>query len=253
MKDLRQQNVNVLRTFGDFYAEDIGCNYSFSSFINDNTVTRDLKTLLQSIIKNPCVPDDDSYEAEMFVNTKFDTLNHLSKYVEPEGMTISFINSVPTLSLIKFPYWQNPTLQLRVYNNGNNVPKLEDVVNLSSLKSLQSTEFKQWIKSITEEIELNSHENIIKIFPVEKYEFDNKAIADILSWYYDDKRFLVKIKELIEDISINPFTGGIGKTETLSGTGGKSSKRIIKKDRIVYTYTNEKIYIHQCRGHYDDN
>jgi toxin YoeB len=63
---------------------------------------------------------------------------------------------------------------------------------------------------------------------------------------------LVRIKELIEDIWVHPFTGGKGKTEPLGGTGGKASKRIIKKDRIVYTYSKNKIVIHQCRGHYDD-
>lgn len=253
MKQLRQHDINVLRTFDGFYAEDLGDNYSFSSFLNDTSVTRDLKILLQSIIKNPCIPEDDCYEAEIFVNTKFETLNHRSQYVEPEGIAISFINIVPTLSLTDFPYWQNSNLQLRVYSGNNIEPILENVLNISSLNSIQSYEFQGWIKSITEEIELNSYENIIKIFPVEKYEFEKKAIEDILSWYYDDKRFLIRIKALIEDISINPFTGGKGKTETLGGKGGKASKRIIKKDRIIYTYTNDKILIHQCRGHYNDS
>jgi Txe/YoeB family toxin of toxin-antitoxin system len=252
MKQLRQYDINILRTFEGFYAEDLGSNYSFSSFLNDDTVKRDLKILVQSIIRNPCIPEVDSYEAEMFVNTKYDTLNHLTQYVAPEGIAISYINNVPVLSLIDFPYWQNSTLQLRIHNTNTNAPNLEDVLNISSLASLQSNEFVEWIKSITEIVGLNSYENILKIFPSEKYEFDAKAIEDIISWFYDDKRFLVRVKELIEDININPFTGGKGKTETLSGTGGRASKRIVKKDRIVYTYTSDKIHIHQCRGHYND-
>lgn len=249
MQLLRQNDINVLRTYEGFYAEDLGCNYSFSSFLNDVTVKRDLKILLQSIIKNPCIPEIDSYEAEMFVNTKYETKNHLAQYVSPEGIAISFINIVPTLSLIDFHYWQNTTLELRVYDN-NALPTVENVLNISSLISFQSNDFIEWVKSITVEIDLNSYENIIKVFPEDKYEFDTKAIDDIISWFYDDKRFLVRIKELIEDISENPFTGGKGKTETLTGGGGKASKRIIKKDRIIYTYTKEKIYIHQCREHY---
>lgn len=253
MKQLRQCEINVLRTFDGFYAENLGVNYSFSSFLNDSSVARDLKILLQSIIKNPCIPEIDSYEAEMFVNTKYETLNHISQYIEPEGIAISFINNVPTLSLIGFPQWENSTLQLRVFIENDELPTLENVTNVSSENSLNSIEFIEWIKSITEDIGLNSYENILKIFPIEKYEFDSKAIDDLLSWYYNDKRFLVKIKELIDDISINPFSGGKGKTETLGGTSGKASKRIIKKDRIIYTYTNDKIIIHQCRGHYNDN
>ena len=111
MKELRQHDINVLRTFEGFYAADLGCNYSFSSFLNDDTVKRDLKILLQSIIKNPCIPEIESYEAEMFVNTTYDTLNHLAQFEAPEGIAISFINNVPTFSLIDFPYWQNPNLQ----------------------------------------------------------------------------------------------------------------------------------------------
>lgn len=63
---------------------------------------------------------------------------------------------------------------------------------------------------------------------------------------------MVRIKELLADIENNPFVGGKGKTEILSNTSGKASKRIIKKDRIIYTFTQEKIIIHQCRGHYND-
>ena len=253
MKQLRLYGINVLRTFERFYAEDLGCNYSFSTFLNDNKVKRDFKTLLTSIIKNPCIPDTDSYEAEMFINTQYNTLNHLAQQEAPEGIAISFINNVPTLSLIDFPHWQCPILQLNIFSTNDNTTRIVDVLNISSLTSLQSNEFNKWIKSITEEIKLNSHENIIKEFPVDKYEFDKKAIDDIISWFYDDKRFLIRIKELIENISINRFTGGKGKTETLIGTGGKSSKRITKKDRIIYTYTQDKIFIHQCRGHYNDN
>ena len=208
MKALREHDITVLRTYDGFFGEDLGGGYTFSSFLNDTEVRRDLKILLQSIIKNPTIPDADSYEAEMFVNTQYDTLDHNLAYVAPEGIAVSSINEVPTLSLIDFPHWQTPTLTLRVYTNGNPVPSIETVLNISSTDSLNKKEFTDWVKSITVDITLNSQENIVKQFPVGKYEFDNRAIVDIISWYYDDKRFLVRIKELIEDISNNPFKGG---------------------------------------------
>ena len=252
MKNLREYDINILRTHDGFYAEDLGCNYTFLSFLEDGTVRRDLKILLQSIIKNPIIPDIDSYEAEMFINTKYDTLNYLEEYETPEGIAISYINNVPTLSLIDFPYWLSPKLPIRVYSELDEISSIEDVLNISSVLSLKSNDFLEWIDSITVEINLSSYENIVKQFPPDKYEFDSKAIDDIISWYYDDKRYLVRIKELIEDISVNPFSGGKGKTERLTGVGGKASKRIIKKDRIVYTLTANRIIIHQCRGHYND-
>ena len=253
MKALREHDITVLRTYDGFFGEDLGCGYTFSSFLNDPEVRRDLKVLLHSLVKNPIIPDADSYEAEMFINTQYETLDHSNVYVSPEGVAVSYINEVPTLSLIDFPHWQTSLLTLRVYANGNAAPSVETVLNVTTPGSLLSNEFTQWIKSITVDITLNSKENITKIFPEVKYAFDNQAIDDILSWYYDDKRYLVRVKELIEDIESNPFTGGKGKTEQLAGTGGRASKRIVKKDRIVYTYTNDKIYVHQCRGHYGDN
>ncbi|HTJ52342.1 MAG TPA: Txe/YoeB family addiction module toxin [Cyclobacteriaceae bacterium] len=252
MKALREYDITVLRTYDGFFGEDLGCGYTFSSFLNDNAVRRDLKILLQSLIKNPVIPDSESYEAEMFINTKYETLDHTKTYVSPEGIAVSAINEVPTLSLVDFPHWQDSLLTLRVYSNATKTPSIETVLNVTTPNSLLSNEFTQWIQSITVNITLNSRENIVKVFPEAKYTFDNQAISDILSWYYDDKRFLIRVKELIEDIEANPFTGGKGKTEALGGTGGKASKRIVKKDRIIYTYTSDKIFIHQCRGHYDD-
>lgn len=253
MKQLHQHNILMLRTYEGFYAEDLGCNYTFSSFLTDENVSIDLKILLQSITSNPCIPDLESIEANEYINTKFETQNYNAEWVAPEGIAVSYINSVPTLSLIDYPQWQRATLPLKVFSNESENYSLENVINISSIQSLKNTELLEWIKSITVAINLNSYDNIIKQFPLDKYQFDNKAIDDIISWYYDDKRFLLRIKDLIDDISKNPFTGGKGKTETLSGTGGRASKRIIKKDRIIYTYTENKIFIHQCRGHYNNN
>lgn len=249
MKSLKEFEITALRTYEGFYAEDLGCNYSFSSFLSDDTVRRDLKILLQSIIKNPSIPDIDSDEAEMFVNTKYETLNYQHELVAPEGIAVSYINAVPTLSLIDFPHWQNSTLQLNIYEKEE--PIRENIINVSSLQSLQTNEFSEWVKSITTEIELKDYESIVKLFPIDKFNFDNRAIEDIIFWFYDDKRYLVRIKELLNDIGANPFLGGKGRTENLGG--GRASKRIVKKDRVVYTYTNDRIFIHQCRGHYNDN
>jgi|GEM_PF-1147117 len=250
MKALREYDITILRTYDGFYSEDLGADYSLSSFLNDSSVSVELKTLLMSIVKNPIIDDIESNESEIFVNTKYETLNHNGEYMSPEGLAISHINNVPTLSLINHPFWIQQDLILRVYEEDSFIEEL--IVNVSGTESVASASFLDWVKSITVDLKLNSKENILKEFPPEKYELDNQAIDDILFWYYNDRRFLVRIKELIEDIPVNPFTGGKGKTEALGGTGGRASKRIVKKDRIVYTYSQEKIVIHQCRKHYDD-
>lgn len=252
MKALKEYDFNILRTHNTFFAEELCNDYSFSSFIIDPEVKDSLKLLLRSIVKNPFIADEGSQEAEVFILNKFETVDHIGSIVSPEGIAISYIFEVPTISISGFPLWDNISISLEVTDVVSTVSSNEVIINFSTPNSLSNQTFLDWIKSITEEIKLNSYDNIIKIFPVDKYKFEQRAIDDILHWYYDDKRFIVKIIKLINDIENAPFVGGFGLTESLGGTGGRASKRIVRKDRVVYTYTQEKITIHQCRGHYND-
>jgi len=60
-----------------------------------------------------------------------------------------------------------------------------------------------------------------------------------------------KIDELIEDIKKTPFTG-LGKPEWLPYRGCWS-RRINKKDRLMYDVLGDVIFIYACREHYDDH
>ncbi len=248
MKSLRSHDFNVMRTHNNFYAEFLRSDYTFSNFLSDNLVKREFRMLLQTVVRNPFIVDDNSLEAEQFVKSEFKTQNYNGVSVSPEGLATAYLNHLPVISLSGFTYWQTPTILIQVFDPETEQTSSEKIINLYSPDSLQNSAFLDWLKIINE-IELTSEQNILKLFPQPKFQFDPQAIRDILSWNFDDKRFLVRIKELILDIEANPFTGGKGKTEILKGTNGKSSKRIVKKDRIVYTFSNEKIIIHQCREH----
>jgi len=250
MKVLKNFGFNVLRTHNNFYSENLGLDYTFSSFVNDPEVPNNIKMLLLSIVKNPFIADDDSNESEMFIINNFKTLNHLGNTTSPEGIAVSYVCEVPTISIAGFPLWDADSIVLNVTNTLDNNSSIENVINVSDPNSVNNQNFEDWIKSITVDIQLNSYENIIKIFPIDKYEFDARAINEIISWYYDDKRYLLRIKKLIEDIRNAPFVGGMGLTENLGG--GQGSKRIVKKDRVVYTVLEKKIIIHSCKKHYND-
>lgn len=250
MKALKEYDFTILRSHDNFYSEDLGSGYTCSKFVNDLNVPDNLRILLLSVVKNPFIADEDSNEAEMFVVNKFESINHEGGIVSPEGIAISYVCEVPTISFSGYPLWNNESIFLKVYNTGLNTYDEHNIINLSTKESLQNNNFKEWIKNVTVDIQLNSYDNIIKHFPVDKYEFDSRAISEIIAWYYDDKRYIIKIKKLIEDIRNAPFVGGYGLTENLGG--GKGSKRIVKKDRVVYTVLDEKIIIHSCRKHYDD-
>ncbi|NVK64983.1 MAG: type II toxin-antitoxin system YoeB family toxin [Flavobacteriales bacterium] len=244
MKQLKTQEFNVLRAPNNFFAIELFSGYSFANFVHDPEVSPILRILLQSIVKNPFIPNENSYEAEVFVLSKFETLNCTGKQTSPEGIAVAYVNSSPTLSLANCNQFSQPVLELTVVNELNE-SSIEEVQNFWNPDSVRT-----WADGLIGQLKLDSKENILKIFPENKYEFDSRAMNEFLDWHRDDPRYQKRIRELILDINEFPFVGGKGLTETLGG--GKASKRIVKKDRVVYTYTQSKITIHSCKGHYDD-
>jgi Txe/YoeB family toxin of toxin-antitoxin system len=253
MKSLRDYDINIMRTHNGFYAEQISEEYTFASFFGDSSVSMDLKLLLRTIVANPFIEDEDSYEAEQFITNTFSTKNQENQDVNPEGLASAFVFNSPSISLSSHSHWRANILFLSVTNA--DVPQSTaqiKIFNFYSTECINQPAFHSWIGYLNPFIELNSEKNIYEVFTPEIFKFEKQAINDIKSWFYDDKRYLIRIKKLLEDIQQNPFNRGKGKTEPLIGTGGRASKRIGKKDRIVYSYIEGKIIIHQCRGHYDD-
>lgn len=77
-----------------------------------------------------------------------------------------------------------------------------------------------------------------------------KALDDFYEWESTDKKVFKRIKELIKDITRNPFEG-IGKPEPLKHElSGYWSRRITDEHRIVYKVTDNTLYILSCREHY---
>ena len=62
-----------------------------------------------------------------------------------------------------------------------------------------------------------------------------------------------RINELLNDISRNGASDGIGKPEPLTGDlKGFYSRRINDKDRLIYKVEDNTISIISCRYHYSD-
>jgi len=81
-----------------------------------------------------------------------------------------------------------------------------------------------------------------------RIEFHPDAETQYQSWKTSDLRYAKKIDELLEDIVSNPFSG-LGKPEQLKGGMGWS-RRISKKDRLVYDVVEDLVIIYACCGHY---
>ncbi|MBA2761140.1 MAG: Txe/YoeB family addiction module toxin [Segetibacter sp.] len=71
-------------------------------------------------------------------------------------------------------------------------------------------------------------------------------------WIEQDKDVFNKIKELIKDISRDPFKG-LGKPEPLKGNyAGFWSRRITQEHRLIYSVSSDLICVVKCNGHYFD-
>jgi toxin YoeB len=81
--------------------------------------------------------------------------------------------------------------------------------------------------------------------------WQTNAWEDYLYWQETDKKILQKINDLIKDCLRNPFKG-IGKPEPLRGKyAGFWSRRITDEHRLVYAVKEKRLYILQCRFHYE--
>lgn len=74
-------------------------------------------------------------------------------------------------------------------------------------------------------------------------------------WYIEnDKACARKVNRLIKEMRRSGRADeGEGLPEPLTGSlSGCWSRRINKKDRLIYFIEEEKLVIYQCGGHYDD-
>ncbi|WP_151816238.1 Txe/YoeB family addiction module toxin [Acinetobacter soli] len=86
-----------------------------------------------------------------------------------------------------------------------------------------------------------------------KLEWVTSAWEDYLYWQTQDKKTLKRINNLILECLRTPFEG-TGKPEPLkTNLTGFWSRRIDEKHRLVYTASDERLTIIQCRFHYDDH
>ena len=86
-----------------------------------------------------------------------------------------------------------------------------------------------------------------------KLEWVTSAWEDYLYWQTQDKKTLKRINHLILECLRTPFES-TGKPEPLKANlTGFWSRRIDEKHRLVYTASDERLTIIQCRFHYDDH
>lgn len=82
--------------------------------------------------------------------------------------------------------------------------------------------------------------------------FSEEGWNDYIYWQTQDKKTVQKINKLLKSISRDGALRGEGKPEKLKHKEGEYSRRIDKENRLVYEFSEDKITVKTCRGHYED-
>ena len=87
---------------------------------------------------------------------------------------------------------------------------------------------------------------------MDNVQFSDRAWAVFSRLLLEDRKTTKRILQLIKDIKRNGYEG-IGKPEPLSGDlSGYWSRRIDKKNRLVYKIDGDIVIISQCGSHYQN-
>lgn len=82
--------------------------------------------------------------------------------------------------------------------------------------------------------------------------FTEIGFSQYVFWQGQDKKTLKKINKLLQSISRDGALEGEGKPEKLRHKEGEYSRRIDEKNRLVYEFSDDKITVKSCIGHYED-
>ena len=80
--------------------------------------------------------------------------------------------------------------------------------------------------------------------------FDRDFLDDLGHWVRTERKTALKILDLVEAVSRDPFNG-TGKPEPLKSLGsGVWSRRITQEHRLVYKVADDRVTFVQARYHY---
>ena len=81
--------------------------------------------------------------------------------------------------------------------------------------------------------------------------FTEIGFTHYLYWQNQDRKTLQKINKLLKSIERDGVLKGEGKPEKLKHKKGEYSRRIDEENRLVYEFSDDKITVKACRGHYE--
>lgn len=212
--------------------------------------SRIIQDLFWGIKKYPFYDDDNEPQVNKYVENAFFIKNEKDEKNKCDGLGVAYLYDTPAISFASANTWDNIKIEIFIQDNENNEIQ-KNVFHISKPEHLESeNELTQWLKENIQNSIQEIHD-LKKLYP--QYVFEQQAFDDLMYWKQQDKELYKKLHLLLKDIEMNPFVGGLGKTEPLKYKKGHS-KRLNDEHRVQYDLgganENKIITIFRCKEHY---
>lgn len=237
--DYSNLNVTSTKTFHEWV-------YSITDFT--------LRSAILSIAKRPFVENLEDEVLDKYLGNNFIIADDDAPTNKPPfGLSIAYIKSIPAISLSSHYFWKKRKIVIKVLGQTDSDNRLIKVYNLCHVTDIDSSELAEWGKNYLS-VNLRDEKTLIKYLNFNKHEikFTGNFFEDLLDWKNQDTDTFKKLLDLMKDVEENPFTGGLGKTESLKYSD-KASKRITHGDRLIYSLHNNVVTFFECKSHYGDH
>ena len=245
-----------IRFPNNYSALQITTTEAFFEWVSTLT-NRTIKNLIIDLCKKPYTDELEEAELNAFFESDYILVGeNIPTEIEPVGLPVSHIKTIPAISLDSHFFWRNRKITVRK-STANTTENIDFIAyNIRLETDIAAKEMKEWADMSMPKF-IDTKEVLTKYLGFTKYQltFSDTFMEQFLNWKLGDFETFKYILLLMKDVQIHPFTGGMGQTENLKGRGKEASKRVTNSypdgDRLSYTVENNIVAFIACKGHYE--
>lgn len=244
-----------IRFPNNYAALQITSTETFFEWVSTLT-NRTIKNLIIDLCKKPFTDELEEAELDTFFESNYTIISdEVPTDIEPVGLPVSYIKTIPTMSLDSHSLWRKRKINISK-STANTTENIDFIAyNICLESDIATQEIKEWADMAMPKF-IDSEEILTKYLGFTKYQpvFTPVFMTQFQNWKQDDFETFKYLLLLMKDVQIHPFTGGTGQTENLKGRGKEASKRVTNSypdgDRLSYTVENNIVTFIACKGHY---
>lgn len=245
-----------IRFPNNYSALQITTTETFFEWVSTLT-NRTIKNLIIDLCKKPYTDELEETELNAFFESDYTLVGeNIPTEIEPVGLPVSHIKTIPAISLDSHLFWRNRKITVRK-STANTTENIDFIAyNICLETDIAAKEMKEWADMSMPKF-IDTKEVLTKYLGFTKYKpaFYDNFMEQFLNWKLGDFETFKYILLLMKDVQIHPFTGGMGQTENLKGRGKEASKRVTNSypdgDRLSYTVEKNIVTFIACKGHYE--